>query len=421
MQMNGRCTVLVLLAALILGGVASPSRGQSTPLEVPLTLHKIRTAGEAWDLGASGSGAVWPTLISGKPDRGTLGLQVVGTPRLFRIKLEGLDHSVIAVLGKSTKSAITEDRLWLDWSGGAEQRSGPLVGKPMRDGTLFGPLHSPRSGAATSEFWLLVTRYEGCRILAAEYREGVVTLSGQKVRLGILATINGSRECLLVDENGDGKFTGTHASSVSGWDHEIVPFDRLVQMPDGNFYRVRTTSAGDGLLLERDVRPTGRVRFDGGRMSMLLEDRGRMLLVKGSDGALTCPVGRYRIWSIALFEESGPGRYWTATITPSPENGMLEVSAGMTTAVRCGPPFEISVRKRQDYAKIIALNYDQTVAHDIPEPDPRDIAFDLSLRDRAGNVVNNVTTPAGKRPPEPALKVWDKQGRILKRDRFHYG
>jgi hypothetical protein len=82
------------------------------------------------------------------------------------------------------------------------------------------------------------------------------------------------------------------------------------------------------------------------------------------------------------------------------KSARLRVAAEKITDLPFGPPFKLNLSA---------------------EPSGREWNFSLTLEDKAGNELTGISTPDGKRPPEPTLTITDAQGKVIKTEKFHYG
>ncbi len=165
----------------------------------------------------------------------------------------------------------------------------------------------------------------------------------------------------------------------------------------------------------------GVVVFGFDRIDMTVKGPGGIQRVEGASGKLQLPAGDYQImWASAEMEDPRGGR-WMLSIGFTRENSSFRIAAGQPARLRCGGPLQFSLLKRQDYGNVIAVMYDATQADDVPDPDPRAIAFDLNLKDAFGNNPVLFRTPTGKLPPHATLSISDGSGRRVANCQFKYG
>src|SRR5260370_18920171 len=120
-------------------------------------------------------------------------------------------------------------------------------------------------------------------------------LGGRKVKVGLVdANANGiygeralgeeEGDLLLVDFDGDGEYRGSGDDGTMTWDTEAFPINRLMQMPDGNFYHVKAEKDGSRLWLERDTAPLGSIKIACARVGLDLVGEDGPLWVRATRG-----------------------------------------------------------------------------------------------------------------------------------------
>jgi len=378
----------------------------SGPSRTPLTLKPFETAREMVDFSAGGV-QVWLD-----PPRAPTG---GGARRaLFRLPLAGRSRPVPGVLGQSVQNG-TYDRLWLDWNANKKVDAGEhYSASPEEGGARFGPLQVPGRAAVPAPYLVLHQDSHVHLVPSARY-EGELRLGSRAVRLAAVdANVNGALgergilgqegDLLLLDLNGDGRFTGASEGwSARPWELEALPMRELVQMPDGAYYRVMVPRDGNALTAEPDRRPTGRLRLPCARFAMEAVAGDERLWVRGPTNEVTLPAGSYMVpWLVMAAGDPAQG-LWTASIVPrrpAAERDRLHVEAGQTAELRGGPPFRSQLASRGA---------------------GRRRTFQLSLVDQAGNPVLEVLGPDGRRPPAPEVRLTDATGRVVKAGRLPYG
>ena len=399
--------------ALPLAVVAAQGKGPAAGgdvTEAALTFRPFQSAAEMLERSGSGLGMMMQPVAKGAEAYRLP--PAVGKPLLFRTYLFGMRGQVAGVLAKSKPSVKTGDRLWLDWNGDRkftpdEALQGRLSGKY----TVFGPLRG-RRGAKEKRpaFCILLDPRMGSRfayVTPPGLYEGELQLKGRNVKLALMDTDGdgeygpgGFGDALWVDLDGDGRLSGAaRISPLPSWDTEALPLARRMQMPDGGYYRVTVAKDGSRLTVQPDTTPLGSVKVGGGRFLMVLTGQEGLWQVRSSGGEALVPVGSHHVQWVQLSLPDKTGGTWSVLQQVRVQRP-IEVAAGTTTELVCGPPFRLEVKV---------------------SPKASGKTFSLDLRDRAGNSVIDVQTPSGGRPPAPELRITDANGKVVKAEKFHYG
>jgi hypothetical protein len=330
----------------------------------------------------------------------------------FRLQSEWMQRSLVGAVAWSEKGKEGMD-FWIDWNGDRkfadEER---LKGTKSGEILAFGPYPcAAKEGESPRKFCLLWSGY-GPQMVPTGLYEGEVALGDRRVKVGVIdrdmsgvcgdvALEEGDGDVLLVDFDGDDKYTGVPEEARMALDQEAFPMARRAQMPDNAFYRVTVAEDGGRLSLERDAAPLGRIALPASKFLLALAGEEGALRVRGADGEVAVPSGRYRVKSLLVGEKESYGGYWSVPIDfRSARVPRLRVAADRTTELRCGPPFQLALEMGQYRGQY---------------------SFSLSMQDRAGNDVDDVRMPNGQRPPEPTLKIVDAAGKTIRTEKFHYG
>jgi hypothetical protein len=345
-----------------------------------------------------------------------------GSTLYFRLRPPWRAEPVTGALGRSSEQVEEEtyDRLWLDWNGDKQFTDAEgIKGVSTRNGMIFGPvLDRAASNGKGRPVYNLLWYSAGMRslqIMPAGCREGSVTLNGRKRKIAVVdANLDGAYrynssadedytgDVLLLDLNGDGRYTEAMPWDVEeAWRSEVFPMARCVQMPDERLYRLKVMSDGSALSLSPDTSPRGRVTSSCARFAMELTGDAGPVRVRAAHGAASIPAGRYRLRWVVVDQRDKTGQYWRVPIIfYGGEVKPLRVAAGKTTRLRSGPPLRLALEITKNRG---AYN------------------FSLSLKDRTGSDVSDVTKPDGQRPAEPILRITNARGKVVHVEKFHYG
>lgn len=184
----------------------------------------------------------------------------------------------------------------------------------------------------------------------------------------------------------------------------------------------RTAPAADRFQAKHKVRgAVGWIRIPYAKAKIHLGSEGVSFNITADHGNLEMAAGRYDIYDVWMTEYDANGREWTICIHLKDENRPLTVRAGETVELPCSTPLFFAITRRPSYDNVIKVMYDTSGAHDVPEPDPRGIAFDVNLKDIKGNKVWSIQPPNGKMPHAAHLKIAGQDGRHIADLPFHYG
>jgi hypothetical protein len=400
---------------------AAPSVQAQEKADVSLTYRAFRSDREVMELSPMGGGisVLNPVRDLDRIEGYDMPLRSAA-PVFFALRLKGMQQDVVGLLSKSVSSARIPDRL--QWDANHDYRFAgeeSVKGRAVNSGMLFGPIRLTTADGPLPAFYFLIRPDFGYSVAPVGLYGGIATPDGKKVKVGFVEDITGGKGNLLIDYNGDGVFRG---SRIRAWDNEAFYLPPLAQMPDGAWYRFQAAEDGSSLAFERDPTPTGKVRFTASRMlTGLLDSEGRLFYVRGTGGAVSIPAGNYKVRGVMLQQPDAKGKMWSALLSMNRDNFRLQVVAGQSAQLQCGPPFVMRLKARQDYRKVIAAVYQTEKAVDLPDLDPHDMAFDLTLTDRAGNHVDIILAPGGNLPPEPTAKILAADGHTLHTASFHYG
>src|SRR5262249_30646204 len=94
---------------------------------------------------------------------------------------------------------------------------------------------------------------------------------------------------------------------------------------------------------------------------------------------------------------------------------------GSVLTIPCGPPFTLETRFGTENDRSLALAYRRDKQVALGKAGPRDICLRISLTDRAGNLVTDITAHDGTKPSPPVLKVAAEDGTNLDSVAYEYG
>jgi hypothetical protein len=402
---------LVLLTGLPVSRTGAAEGQAGGPIEAALTFRPFQDAAEM-------EGLTWggvDELLAPGRNGGCVPPAGITRTAAARFQLPWMTRPLAALFGKSPESAWSYDCLWLDWNNDracadSERLDGVREGRWVR----FGPVEQTAwDGTRMPAFHLLVRDNDSIQIVPTGYHEGEVTLGDRKLRVAAVdRNLDGmhgqeqlgedKRDVLLVDFDRDGRFSGAPQDWIARvWEIEALHLTSRMQMPDGAYYRVTVARDGSRLTLRSDQTPLGRIKVPTTRVAMEVKSPEGPFLARSTTGELALPAGTYGVRWLALSEKDAAGEHWTAEMRlAGPGWGRLGIAAGQVTDLPWGPPFQLGLQVRQS-------------------GQARRFAF--RIKDRAGNEVRNILTPAGGRPAAPQLTILNSGGKLVKSQKFHYG
>ncbi|MCS7185759.1 MAG: hypothetical protein RMK89_02260 [Armatimonadota bacterium] len=396
---------------------ATVSVGQTANrVEVPLNFKKFQNAGEMITLTLGGV----TNFFDVRPPKGYSPFTGAIKPVFFQLRLE--DVTLTGVLARSSAKAKSYDRLWVDWNGdkkftGDEKLMGTETVKGEEKFVVFGPVERTLNERKLEAFFLVHGDYH-IHIVPAGYYEGETELNGRNFKLGLTdgnmngvlgdkaaigAGLSGSGwggDVLLVDFDGDGVFGIQKLAEAAFLFGEVYYLTHLVQLPDGNFYRIKVSEDGSKLLLERDNSPTGKVKMVCKRFTLGLMGQEGNLVVRGQDGECLLSTGVYQTQWAVIAEADEQGKLWQALLFFYRQSPRFRVTKDKPADLPFGPPFKLVLDVGREGKKL---------------------EFSLSLEDKSGNSVNAIFTPDMEQPKEPNLVITDMKGKVVKTEKFHHG
>ena len=289
-------------------------------------------------------------------------------------------------------------------------------------------------------------QYAIASLNAAAYREGEITLDGQKVRI------------VVTDYNSNGRFDDLSAPNpnVNYGDGSVYlqPGDMIYVDPQpqgaygydptmndaqhhlakvihigGRFYDLQITPAGDKLTLTPSALEVGHVSNPSrGYRGLVFGDLGVMKITGDADGRAALPVGSWNLQSYTIdrtgYDEpegqadAGPSllqslagallgreqatrpRFTMVSARMTGQASAFEVRPGETTELRFGPPYTPKVTASYQRGDQVSLG--------------------LSLVGVGGEVCSNLVVDGG-RPAKPKFTITDPDGKIVATGDFEYG
>ncbi|MBC8869806.1 MAG: hypothetical protein H8E44_10330 [Planctomycetes bacterium] len=268
-------------------------------------------------------------------------------------------------------------------------------------------------------------------LYGAAYREGEITLNGEKKRI-VLVDSNSNAQ--FNDATGDMIFIdpdlskGVYAYSDMTMNDDQQPVGKLVNI-DGRFYGMELSPAGDKLTLTPSSAPVGYVsNSNKGFRALVHGDQGILKISAGESGKSPLPVGDWKLLSYtidgtvtpetkeeessllntlseALVQSNSSASPRWSFISARPKNDftVVNVREGETVDLPFGPPFKPMVR----------------VSRTSGSSGNRVAYLSLSLVGTGGEVVSNIMVN-GSRPKEPEFTITSAEEKVAQ-GKFRYG
>jgi hypothetical protein len=289
-------------------------------------------------------------------------------------------------------------------------------------------------------------QYLNASLDAAAYREGEITVDGQKLRIVVTDyNSNGRFDDLSgPDANvqyGDGSvylrpgdmiFVNPGPQEAYAYDPTMSDSQHFVAKTialGGRFYDLRITPAGDTLTVEPSTLEVGHVSNpQRGYRGMVYGDLGVLKITADAEGRAALPVGSWKLLSYtidrtgdaqpegqtgaapsllqtlanAVLSSAQPTRPRTTMVSARMvgDQAAFAVRSGETTELRFGPPYTPKVTASY-------LRGDQ-------------LSLGLSLVGVGGEACSNLVVN-GARPPKPAFTITDPEGKVVASGNFEYG
>jgi hypothetical protein len=298
-------------------------------------------------------------------------------------------------------------------------------------------------------------RWVQASIRAAVYRDGEITLEGQK------------RHICLVDFNSNGRFDDAYKvnTEVQSSDGRIWPTDGDIllvdpeKMPaninwydstvndrrlyvskvvniDGKFFDLAIAPAGDKLTLTASKAAVGHIVNPNAEYNAIVYNDGGLLRIHGTrNSPVALPEGQWRLlsYSIDLTNASQPASQPTTQKTAR-KGGLLrrlvasvvgidEASGPKTTMVSASATKDykpVTVKKGQTTELAFGPPYKPTVRVEEWRRQPNAAELSMALIGSVGEVCTDLQVK-GSRPESPTFAITAPDGEIVERGKFEYG
>ncbi len=200
---------------------------------------------------------------------------------------------------------------------------------------------------------------------------------------------------LGIDLDQNGEFAN---SGMDSWEQR--PLTRMIEL-DGRYYNLTASPDGAKLRIAKATPKMGTLAMQDRDLQALLMCDSGYVCIRGSEGKMNVPVGKYRAVYGFLSRTDEEGAKWTLTCG----RGMgkltdFEVREGQVLKFNAGAPIALKadVRKRGST-----------------------VSIGFSAVGQAGENYAGGAQKDGKRPPPPKLKILDEKGKVLSQGTFEYG
>lgn len=332
-------------------------------------------------------------------------------PRYFVWPIQGGQR--VLVLDESKGPGKGYDRLFVDQNGDGVLAESEQVRGWRRQGSLtFGPVkvflqteNGPRTYHFLARCYTYDRSYQNLRLESACYYLGRIRLGDQSHKVALadnnangafndLSTMPWDGDRLLIDLDGDGKFTVNTEESP-----ETFPLGKLLQVGD-RYLGLEVAPDGSRLATAVPELKFGQVQSAAGGFQVWLSSKNGVLRVRSDNGQAKVPAGEYRLVMASLTRTDEKGRKWELTSYTRGEPGPpVKVAESGTTELKLGSPLQA---RAEAYVR------------------GREVSFGLQLTDAAGLPLSNLTVD-GQRPPAPRLRIRSAAGKEIGCYDFHYG
>ncbi len=294
------------------------------------------------------------------------------------------------------------DRMYFDSNGNGRLDDKTPVSAPRTDQstTTFNSLRfvfkgedGPVTYHLTVTFYNLADDDRRLLVRSAGWYEGNVDFGGKK------------RHVQLTDNNVNGVFDD-QGNDPSGCDTISVEGDRLgdhylgkLLELDNQFYRLDIARDGAFLKVQKAENVvTGQVRVPTNVASFIAVGEPGHFIRKPVKGALTLPVGKYRINSWTINRKDDRGAEWTLSGYSFPEAANFEVTTGQPVSLEIGEPVRTVMETRETSGEV---------------------AFSLSLIGQRGELIQMLR--GSERPKGPRLTLASTDGSFHYTNNFEFG
>lgn len=290
--------------------------------------------------------------------------------------------------------------------------------------------------------------YGNASLRAAAYRDGEVTLDGEKKRIVLVDYNSNGRfdDIWSIDprihysgggvypKKGDMIFVGPAASVTSGsptTNDSQQYLSKLVNI-EGRFFDVKASPAGDEMTLTPSSIPAGHVTNPNkGYQAIVYSDIGLVKISGDDSGKATLPEGE---WKLASYTIDRTGFVEEETKEEKKESASLldTLSAALTKTQRSSRPrsTRISAHGTDDYVAV-KVRGGETVEFPFGQPyTPKVTAshgagsstasLGMALIGSGGERCSGIYVN-GSRPPAPEFTITDPDGKEVQTGKFEYG
>jgi len=360
-------------------------------------------------------------------------------------------------LDESKGTARGYDRLIFDLNNNGDLRDDPAFAgtsmarpKPLPGWIVFGPIEPETEKTAgllpsrvyaivelqSDELALFANRDTASGILrlhSAGYLEATVEIDGAREKVGLVDRTRNGRltggsaeagdgqylpldgsDALLRDRNGSGCFDLNLCETESDWPADLAAFG-------ANIYRISLAKDCRSVHLERYTGPTGRLKIaeHPERVHLVRLERqlanGRAMPFAPVliEGTAVVPAGTYEFRSCALVARMPDGSTAMTWGMLGDPKERIEIEAGQTKALRCGPPLEIRIDASKTLGRSAGRNAEPV----------RQIDLGAALIGTAGEQyiwsLRGVNATPEVKPPR--FRVFDENGSEIGSGQFEYG
>jgi len=167
---------------------------------------------------------------------------------------------------------------------------------------------------------------------------------------------------------------------------------------NGRFFRYQVAPTGEELVIEPIQVRTAKVKFQGERLILNVEDKSGRWRLEGQKGELIAPVGDFLLVGIEISRKDEQGRVWR-----------LMANAFGPAA----PKFAIPKNGA-------TLNFEPLKVNLIYDRKGDEFEFSLDIKTANGMSLRGLTVNH-RMPPEPRLRLMTLDGRVVAEPQFHYG
>jgi len=167
---------------------------------------------------------------------------------------------------------------------------------------------------------------------------------------------------------------------------------------NGRFFRYQVAPTGEELVVEPIQVRTAKVKFQGERLILNVEDKSGQWRLEGQKGELIAPVGDFLLVGMEISRGDEQGRIWNLMASAfgpaAPKFAIPETGANLNFE-----PLQVS------------LIYDRR---------GDEFEFSLDIKTANGMSLRGLTVDY-MMPPEPKLRLISLDGKVVAEPQFHYG